>query len=85
MPLNLKPRFSQTAPIPAGHLGAAAQQAGLHAQELLRSNLGTLTAEDADPAAKQHAFGSPTCTYKGARFWSQDRLDFLDCAVAGVA
>ncbi len=38
-----------------------------------------------EEALRLGVFGAPTYVYRGELFWGQDRLDFLDRAVAGAA
>ncbi len=60
---------------------------GLDAAELLASarsdaNLARYQALT-DEALERGVFGAPTYFYNGEMFWGQDRLDFLDQALAG--
>ena len=41
-----------------------------------------LTAPSAEEAVAKGVFGSPTYLYEGQLFWGQDRLDFLESALA---
>jgi 2-hydroxychromene-2-carboxylate isomerase len=68
---------------------AIANEIGMDGDKLLEAeNAPEVVAEfhaNSDAALQQGVFGSPTYLYKGERFWGQDRLDFLDRAMAGMA
>ena len=42
-------------------------------------------ATDTEEAIERGVFGAPTYVYAGELFWGQDRLDFLECAIKGLA
>ena len=68
-------------------LGAVMRAAGFDSDELLRRVRSPQTAAryDAytDEAIARQVFGAPTYVYRDELFWGQDRLDFLDRALAG--
>ena len=68
-------------------LASAAQRAGLEGSPLLaRARMPeTQAAYDrlTEEAIARDVFGAPTYVYKGELFWGQDRLEFLERAVAG--
>ncbi len=67
-------------------LAALAQGAGLDAgalQDAARSDaVGAAYARNTAEAIELQVFGAPTYVYEGELFWGQDRLDFLERALA---
>ena len=65
-------------------LRAAAAQAGLDGDKLLAAAPGAKAQFDAftQEALARGVFGAPTYVYRDELFWGQDRLDFLDRALA---
>ena len=68
-------------------LPAHAAERGLDGKALLEKS-GTSDVEDqlqanTEEAVAQNVFGTPTFIYEGELFWGQDRLDFLERAIAG--
>jgi len=65
-------------------LRAAAAKAGLDGDRLLADAAGAKAAYDAltQEALARGVFGAPTYAYRDELFWGQDRLDFLDRALA---
>ncbi len=65
----------------------AADQCGLDGNALLAASKGKppQAAYDAftQEASSRQVFGAPTYIYKDELFWGQDRLDFLERALAG--
>ncbi len=66
---------------------AAANACGLDGKALLAAADGTEAKADyaaaTDEARKRGVFGAPTYIYRDEPFWGQDRLDFLERALAG--
>jgi 2-hydroxychromene-2-carboxylate isomerase len=65
-------------------LRAAAAKAGLDGDKLLAAAHGAKAQFDANTqeALARGVFGAPTYVYRDELFWGQDRLDFLDRALA---
>lgn len=67
-------------------IGAAARAAGLSADKILAAAQSPETAATYDrltqEAIDRGVFGFPTFVYRDELFWGQDRLDFLDRALA---
>ena len=65
-------------------LRAAAAKAGLDGDKLLAAAPGAKAQFDAftQEALARGVFGAPTYVYRDELFWGQDRLDFLDRALA---
>jgi 2-hydroxychromene-2-carboxylate isomerase len=71
----------------AATLAALADQCGLQGSRLV-TELGAADpryAEYTDQAIEAQVFGAPWYTYRGEPFWGQDRLEFLDRALAATA
>jgi 2-hydroxychromene-2-carboxylate isomerase len=71
----------------AATLAALADQCGLSGTRLV-TELGAADvryAEYTDQAVEAQVFGAPWYTYRGEPFWGQDRLEFLDRALAAPA
>ncbi|MGH8738236.1 MAG: 2-hydroxychromene-2-carboxylate isomerase [Burkholderiales bacterium] len=68
----------------AATLSAAAATAGLDADRLLAAAADAKTRFDAftEEALARGVFGAPTYVYRDELFWGQDRLDFLERALA---
>lgn len=66
---------------------AAIRAVGLDSTTLLKQAHAPETARQfdafTDEAIAHQIFGAPTYVYQGELFWGQDRLDFLDRALAG--
>jgi 2-hydroxychromene-2-carboxylate isomerase len=69
-------------------VAAAIRAAGLDSSALLKQARAPETAARfeafTDEAIARQVFGAPTYVYKDELFWGQDRLEFLDRALAGV-
>jgi 2-hydroxychromene-2-carboxylate isomerase len=65
---------------------AVANENSLPGEELLReetsSRVQALYKAYSEEAERLGVFGAPTYLLQGERFWGQDRLDFLDRALA---
>jgi 2-hydroxychromene-2-carboxylate isomerase len=71
----------------AATLAALADQCGLQGSRLV-TELGAADARYAEytnQAIEAQVFGAPWYTYRGEPFWGQDRLEFLDRALAAPA
>lgn len=70
-----------------GTCEAIAAETGHHALDLLAKALDPAVrqryAEQTEAAIARGVFGAPTYVYKDEIFWGQDRLEFLDRALAG--
>lgn len=66
-----------------------ATELGLPANEIMEKSVAaeieTIYRRYTDEAVAAGVFGSPTYAFEGELFWGQDRLDFLEEAVAAVA
>ena len=64
----------------------AVNECGLSGEALLqdsKQNAAAATYEaNTNEAARRQVFGAPACIYKDELFWGQDRLDFLERALA---
>ena len=67
---------------------AVAEENGLPGKELIAaettSKIQNLYRGYSEEAEKLGVFGAPTVVLNGERFWGQDRLDFLDRALAAI-
>jgi len=67
---------------------AIADENGMPGKELLQEETNPkvqgLYGTYSEEAEKLGVFGAPTCVLNGERFWGQDRLDFLDRALAAL-
>ncbi|HEU0229675.1 MAG TPA: 2-hydroxychromene-2-carboxylate isomerase [Burkholderiaceae bacterium] len=70
-------------------LVGVAQRLGLPGRDILaragKSAVIELYRRYTDEAVAAGVFGSPSYVYEGELFWGQDRLEFLDAALGGVA
>jgi 2-hydroxychromene-2-carboxylate isomerase len=68
---------------------AVANENGLPGKELIAaettSKIQNLYRGYSEEAEKLGVFGAPTVVLNGERFWGQDRLDFLDRALAAIS
>ena len=68
-------------------IAAVIRGAGLNSGELLKQAKAPETAAQyeayTDEAIARQVFGAPTYVYRNELFWGQDRLEFLDRALAG--
>ena len=71
-----------------GEVAAVIRGAGLNSGALLRQanapEIASRYEAFTDEAIARQVFGAPTYAYKDELFWGQDRLDFLDRALAGA-
>lgn len=71
-----------------GTLQAIATETGHHADSLTATALDPetrhLLSRNNDQALAAGVFGAPSYVYRGELFWGQDRLDFLERALAGA-
>ena len=71
-----------------GEVAAVIRGAGLNSSALLRQanapEIASRYEAFTDEAIARQVFGAPTYVYKDELFWGQDRLDFLDRALAGA-
>ena len=71
-----------------GEVAAVIRGAGLNSSAVLRQanapEIASRYEAFTDEAIARQVFGAPTYAYKDELFWGQDRLDFLDRALAGA-